>query len=105
MGGPIALQQDKITITRTAATVDAIPASHSIAIEALEKLGGRPVLDYLVRSGDSLPKKGKKIFKAAETLKAGSTGSLKFKLWEGEITDTIEDNRRYWRVTNFRFRL
>lgn len=48
MGGPIALQQDKITITRTAATVDAIPASHSIAIEALEKLGGRPVLDYLV---------------------------------------------------------
>ncbi|MBS5048523.1 MAG: Hsp70 family protein [Desulfovibrionaceae bacterium] len=93
MGGPIALQQDKITITRTAATVDAIPASHSIAIEALEKLGGRPVLDYLVRSGDSLPKKGKKIFKAAETLKAGSTGSLKFKLWEGEITDTIEDNR------------
>jgi molecular chaperone DnaK len=93
MGGPIALEQDKIIITRTAATVDAIPASHSIAIEVLEKLGGRPSLDYLVRSGDSLPKNGKKIFKAGETLKAGSADSLKFKLWEGEIEDPIEDNR------------
>ena len=65
VGGPIALEQDKIVITRTAATVDAIPASHSVGIEVLEKLGGRPVLDYLIRSGDSLPKKGKKVFKAA----------------------------------------
>jgi molecular chaperone DnaK len=93
MGGTIALGQDKIIITRTAATVDAIPASHSIAIEALDKLAGRAGLDYLVRSGDALPKKGTKIFKAGETLKAGSTDSLKFKLWEGEIEDPIGDNR------------
>lgn len=93
IGAPITLQQDKITITRTATTVEAIPASHSIAIEALDKLGGRPTLDYLIRSGDSLPKKGKKIFKAGETLKAGTMGALKFKLWEGEIADPIEDNR------------
>jgi molecular chaperone DnaK len=93
VGGPIALEQDKIVITRTAATVDAIPASHSVSIEVLEKLGGRPVLDYLVRSGDSLPKKGKKVFKAAESLKSGASGSLNFKLWEGEIEDPITDNR------------
>lgn len=93
VGGPIALEQDSIVITRTAATVDAIPASHSVGIEVLEKLGGRPVLDYLVRSGDSLPKKGKKIFKAAESLKAGASGSLNLKLWEGEIEDPITDNR------------
>jgi len=93
VGGPIALEQDKIVITRTAATVDAIPASHSIGIEVLEKLGGRPVLDWLVRSGDPLPKKGKKIFKAAESLKAGASSSLSFKLWEGEIEDPITDNR------------
>ena len=92
-GGPVSLEQDKIAITRTAATVDAIPASHSIGIEVLEKLGGRPVLDYLVHSGDSLPKKGKKIFKAAESLKAGAAGSLNLKLWEGEIEDPITDNR------------
>lgn len=93
VGNPIILEQDKIIITRTAATVDAIPASHSVGIEVLEKLGGRPVLDYLVRSGDSLPKKGKKIFKAAESLKAGVPGSLNMKLWEGEIEDPITDNR------------
>ncbi|MFN9436215.1 MAG: Hsp70 family protein, partial [Planctomycetota bacterium] len=93
VGGPIALEQDKIVVTRTAASVDAIPASHSISIEVLEKLGGRPVLDYLVRSGDSLPKKGKKVFKAAESLKAGASGSLNLKVWEGEIEDHVTDNR------------
>lgn len=93
VGGPILLEQDKIVITRTAATVGAIPASHSIAIEVLEKLGGRPGLDYLVRSGDSLPKKGKKVFKAAESLKAGASGALNIKLWEGEIEDPAIDNR------------
>ena len=71
----------------------AIPASHSVGIEVLEKLGGRPVLDYLVCSGDSLPKKGRKVFKAAESLKAGAAGSLNLKLWEGEIEDPITDNR------------
>lgn len=93
VGGPVVLEQDKIVIARTAATVDAIPASYSVGIEVLEKLGGRPVLDYLVRSGDSLPKKGKKVFKAAESLKAGAPGSLNLKLWEGEVEDLITDNR------------
>lgn len=92
-GGPLSLEQDKIVITRTAATVEAIPASHSVGIEVLEKLGGSPVLDYLVRSGDSLPKKGKKVFKAAESLKAGTSGSLNLNLWEGEIENPIHDNR------------
>jgi molecular chaperone DnaK len=92
-GGPVALKEDKIVIARTAASIDAIPASHSIGIEAREKLGGRLVLDYLVREGDQLPKKGKKTFKAEESLRAGSTGSIKFKLWEGEIADPINDNR------------
>ncbi|GMW00555.1 MAG: hypothetical protein AMXMBFR84_16920 [Candidatus Hydrogenedentota bacterium] len=93
VGGPIPLDQNRIVITRTAATVDAIPASHSVGIEVLERLGGRPVLDYLIRSGDSLPKKGKKVFKAAESLKSGAAGSLNLKLWEGEIEDPIADNR------------
>lgn len=92
-GGPVALKEDRIVITRTAASIDAIPASHSIGVEAREKLGGRTVLDYLVREGDQLPKKGKKTFKTEESLKAGSAGSIKFKLWEGEITDPISDNR------------
>jgi molecular chaperone DnaK len=93
VGGPISLGQDRIIITRTAATVDAIPASHSVGIEVLEKIGGRPGLHWLVRAGDSLPRKGKISFKAAECLKAGDSDSLNFKLWEGEIEDTIHDNR------------
>src|SRR6185437_2578160 len=92
-GTPVALREDKIVIARTAASVDAIPASHSIGVEARDKMGGRLVLDYLVREGDQLPKKGKKTFKSGESLKAGSAGSIKFKLWEGEISDPINDNR------------
>ena len=91
-GGPLALGQDKIVITRTAATVDAIPASHSIGIEVLEKLGGSPTIEWLVRGGDQLPNKGTRVFKAGESLKAGSTGSLNFKLMEGE-SDEPSDNR------------
>lgn len=92
-GRPVALRDDKIVISRTAASIDAIPASHSIGVEARDKLGGRLILDYLVREGDQLPKKGKKTFKTEESLRAGSTGSIKFKLWEGEISDPINDNR------------
>lgn len=92
-GAPIALQEDRIIITRTAASVDAIPASHSIGVEAREKVGGRAVLDYLVREGDQLPKRGRKAFKAAESLKSGSSSSIKFKIWEGDISEPITDNR------------
>ena len=92
-GGPVSLREDKIVIARTAASIDAIPASHSIGVEARDKVGGRLLLDYLVREGDQLPKKGKKSFKAGESLKAGSAGSIKFKLWEGDISDPINDNR------------
>lgn len=93
LGGPMSLKEDKIIITRTAASIDAIPASHSISIEARDKLVGPLVLVYLVREGDQLPEKGTVTFKAQETLRAGSVSSLKFKLWEGEITDPISDNR------------
>ena len=92
VGGPLALEQDRIAITRTAATVDAIPASHSIGIEVLEKLGDSPTIDWLVRAGDRLPKKGTKNYKAAESLKAGSPISLNFKVLEGESNEP-SDNR------------
>ncbi|ENR4035013.1 Hsp70 family protein [Pseudomonas aeruginosa] len=92
-GGPVSLREDKIVIARTAASIDAIPASHSVGVEARDKVGGRLSLDYLVREGDQLPKKGKKTFKAGESLKVGSAGSIKFKLWEGDISDPINDNR------------
>lgn len=92
-GGPISLAQDKIVISRTAASIDAIPASHSLAVAAKEKIGGSVVLVYLVKEGEQLPKRGKVTFKAEESLKAGSPGSLNFPLWEGDIKEPITDNR------------
>jgi len=91
-GGPISFPQDRIVITRTAASIDAIPSSSSIGIQAREKIGGAMIIDYLVREGDQLPKRGKRVFKAEESLRAGAAGAIRFKLFEGEITDPIDDN-------------
>lgn len=90
-GTSIPLEASKIVITRTAATIDAIPASHSIGVEVAER--GRPSLVWLLRAGDPLPKHDTRKFKAAESLRAGSEGSLNLKLWEGDIEDPITDNR------------
>ncbi len=93
-GGPVALRNDKIIISRTAASIDAIPASHSISVAAKDKIGGPVILAYLVKEGEQLPKKGKVTFKAEESLRAGSTaGPLNFPLWEGDIEKPITDNR------------
>lgn len=91
-GKIITFLEDKITISRTTATIDAIPASSSIGIEVKDKIDGKIILDYLVKEGDKLPSKGQSIYKAGESLKSGSSKSIKFKLWEGEIIDPITDN-------------
>lgn len=92
-GAPIGLPNDRIVIARTAASVEAIPASHSIGIEVLERLGGTAMLDWLVQAGEALPKKGKRTFKTTEALRAGAKNALHFKLWEGEIQTPPTDNR------------
>jgi molecular chaperone DnaK len=92
-GAPLTLETDRIVITRTAASIDAIPASHSIGVEALTASGGASEMIWLVRSGDPLPKKGQRKFYAGESLRAGSNGALRFKLWEGEILSPPNQNR------------
>lgn len=92
-GRPVALPQDRLTITRTAASIDAIPASHSIAVAAKKRMGGPVELVYLVKEGEPLPKKGSLSFRAEESLKAGSAGSINFQLWEGEVKEPFTDNR------------
>lgn len=91
-GRKIPIGDSNIVITKTLATVGAIPASHSVAVEVIEKLGGTPTLAFLVKQGDALPKKGEIVFKAGRTLKAGSFDSLNIKLWEGDILSPITDN-------------
>ncbi len=83
----------EFVITRTLATIAAIPASHSIGVEVVDKLGGMPVLEFLVNEGDPLPKKGTITFKAGQSISAGSNESINIKLWEGNIQSPITDNR------------
>ena len=60
-GGPVALREDdRIVIAGTAASIDAIPASHSIGVEARDKLGGRLVLDFLVREAISYRRRARR---------------------------------------------
>lgn len=92
-GRPVPIGVSTITITRTLATIGAIPASHSIGVEVLDKLGGTPRLEFLVNEGDSLPKKGSITFKAGQTIRAGSSDTINIKLWEGNIQSPITDNR------------
>ena len=90
--GLLTLDEDVITITKTAATVDAIPASRSMGVAMLTKAGGNPRIKWLVREGDMLPSKGTEKFWTSETIKAGSGGAMNFKVYEGE-SDDPEDNR------------
>jgi len=92
-GGPISLEHNLLVITRTAATIDGIPASHSIGVEVKESVSSnRTVMRYLIRKGESLPKKGTEVFKTTESLRAGGPGSIIFNLYEGEIEDPVTDN-------------
>lgn len=90
----VELSQETITISKTLASVEAILASHSIGVE-VQDISDECVslLDYLVHEGDTLPVSGEKIFRATQSVKAGSSDAINFKLWEGEITDSVKDNR------------
>lgn len=92
-GRTVPLTHDRLSIKRVLATVSAIPSSHSIAIKALDRVGGRAVPVYLVHENERLPKRGSVSLRAGQRLVAGSNSSLVFTLWEGEIADPIEDNR------------
>lgn len=93
LGREIRLSENQLVITKTIATVGAIPASHSIGVEVLDKLGGVSSLDFLVKEGEALPKRGHRVFKSEQSLKAGSASSINIKLWEGSITNPVHDNR------------
>jgi molecular chaperone DnaK len=92
-GGSVSLEPSKFVITRTAATIDAIPSSSSLAFEVQDRASGRATLVFIIKEGEPVPKKGSLKFQATTALRAGGEGALRFKLWEGEITDRVTDNR------------
>ena len=89
-GECIALEEDAITIVRTAVAVEGIPASHSIGVEVQDRIGGTMTIEWLVRKGDNLPSQGTRTFRAGARVRQGSTDWLLFKLCEGE-----SDNPKY----------
>lgn len=90
----VTLKENRIEIFYASATVNAILASHSIGIEVKESaFSDATTLDYIVREGDKLPVKGTKSVKATETVKANSSSAIVIKMWEGEISSPVTDNR------------
>lgn len=88
------IQSDILTIARTPVAVDGIPASHSLGVAVKERRSGTSTkMRWLVRKGESLPKKGKETFLAGEALRAGGPGALVFKLYEGETEQPPDENR------------
>ena len=92
VGEPVTIEQDEIVIAKTAAIVEAIPAPSSISLGVLDKPGGRPIPEELIKKGDSLPKKDAVPLKSDVKLEAGSPDSINFTLWEGDIKDNITAN-------------
>ena len=97
-GSPVTSDHQKIIINRTAATVDGNPASHSIGVEVLHKIGATATrIEWLVRKGELLPVSGTKTFTATVSVRARSTDLLAFQLWEGE-EQTPDGNRAVGRL-------
>ena len=76
------LKQDEIVIKKPDIFIDKIPSELSIALEVVKKIRGDSDLVYLVKEGDLLPKKDVETVFAGESLEAGSSNSLNFKLRE-----------------------
>ena len=93
VGDAIPLKQNEIVISKTAVIVEEIPAPHTISLEVLRESDGKPTLIHLVHAGDTLPKQGEVEVKARKELEAGSSDSLKFRLWQGDTENPITDNR------------
>ena len=73
-GAPVALREDKIVIARPPPASTRFPRPTPSAWRPATRLAGALVLDYLVREGDQLPKKGKKSFKAGDPSRPEAPG-------------------------------
>ncbi len=92
VGEPIAIEQDEIVITKTAAIVETIPSPSTISLVVLDKSIGKDTLVSLIKKGEALPKEGSIEVKAGKALEAGSSESLDFLLFEGEFKEDIYAN-------------
>ena len=89
----VKLENSEIVIVKTLINIGRIPCAHSVGVEIEDPTSKKPILDYLIRKDDLLPKSGVVKYKTTKRISAGSLESISFKLWEGEIAEPIEYNR------------
>lgn len=89
----VKLENSEIVIVKTLINIGRIPCAHSVGVEIEDPPSKKPMLDYLIRKDDLLPKSGIVKYKTTKRISAGSPESISFKLWEGETAEPIEYNR------------
>lgn len=92
-GSEVKIEKSTIIITKTLINIGKIPCAHSVGVELEDAITHKPVLDYLIKKDDLLPKSGVVKYKTAKRITAGSSDYISFKLWEGEIAEPVEYNR------------
>ncbi len=98
-GATVKLDVSTIVITKTLINIGKIPCAHSVGVELEDPITHKPILDYLIKKDDLLPKSGVVKYKTTKRISAGSSDSIAFKLWEGEINEPVVYNRFIGEIT------
>ena len=98
-GTAVKLDTSTIVITKTLINIGKIPCAHSVGVELEDPVTHKPILDYLIKKDDLLPKSGVVKYKTTKRINAGSSDCISFKLWEGEIADPVVYNRFIGEIT------
>lgn len=80
-----------IEITKTL-EIQGIPMATSLFVEVVSRDGSTTEPEYLVRVGEGLPKKGEFRVASQVELSKKSDNAIRFKLYQGEISDRVIDN-------------
>lgn len=83
-GAPVRESSTVLTIVRTHASAAGIPATQTLSVKVVEKVGGgeRNVLEPLVTKGTPLPAEGTKRFKAATDVRGGEPTEIAIELYQ-----------------------
>ena len=101
------IKQEEIVINKVGISIDKMSSELSLALEVVRrledvgKIGREPDLEYLVQEGDLLPKKGRITVNAGESLEAGSSHSLNFKLREIDSIGRVRKGQLQIKGTDF----
>ena len=101
------IKQEEIVINKVGISIDKMSSELSLALEVVRrledvgKIGREPDLEYLVQEGDLLPKKGRITVNAGESLEAGSSHSLNFKLREIDSLGRVRKGQLQIKGTDF----